>query len=457
MPQFSLDPLQPGSIVSTPTGTPYGGTIYPAGTLVVNPYSASVKPGGKGGKHKKHGKGAGTAPTTGTSPSSGSSSSTASTPTNNGKHGNKGGKGNGNNASTNTVDPNNPLTSAFLTPSQLRDQAANLAALSVPTEQSLRDAAARQQAGLGGLTNALTGTLTGLADRTQAGLAGFGNLYSQLANTAQSSGQSAAAAAGAPTSGVPGGSATMASNLANLAAPSMGYAPAAAVTGAQMQGAVAANLTKALMDRSSTLSADTAKYLQQLQQQEYQKATGQQTIQQNAALLGLKQDTLQASNAYHQGMLQNAADSNQIRLMQLQRQTKNDLLKYGATSLKSLTAAQNRILSQQQSLVGYTDQPVAGMNAYSVQVQDPITQSISSKTVYGPDPASAVKNAGVQITGTPVYTGPQMVKQPPNKQQLVNSLASQLVNASKGTAHPWSMAKAQQWVLSHATSIAQLP
>lgn len=183
--------------------------------------------------------------------------------------------------------PYNPLYSPFKTPADLRKDAAELAALGVGSEDALRATAAQQQAGLSGLTSALTGTLTGIADRAQAGLAGFGNLYTNLANTAQSAGQSAAVAAGAPTSVAPGASATVASNLANLAAPTMGYAPAAAVTGAQMVGAVTANLTKALMDRSSKLSADTAKYLYQLQNDEVQRAISQGTMAQNEARLNL--------------------------------------------------------------------------------------------------------------------------------------------------------------------------
>jgi hypothetical protein len=145
----------------------------------------------------------------------------------------------------------NPLTSSFKTPNELRAEAARLAAMGSASEESLRSSAAQQQAGIGGLTSALTGTLTGIADRTQTGLAGFGSLYSNLAGQAQSAGQSAAAAAGAPTTIAAGASPAVASNLANLAAPTMGYAPAAAVTGAQMQGSVATNLTKALADRAT--------------------------------------------------------------------------------------------------------------------------------------------------------------------------------------------------------------
>jgi hypothetical protein len=217
-------------------------------------------------------------------PSQGAASSGSST---SGQSAGRGRGGNNNNQQSNAPTTYNPLYSEFKTPSELRKEAAELAAMGVGSEDALKSVAAQQQAGLGGLTSALTGTLTGIADRTQAGLAGFGNLYSQLAGQAQSAGQSQAAAAGAPTSIAPGASPTMASNLANLSAPTMGYAPAAAVTGAQMVGAVTANLTKALMDRSSKLSADTAKYLYQLKNDEVQRAISQGTLSQNAARLNM--------------------------------------------------------------------------------------------------------------------------------------------------------------------------
>lgn len=238
----------------------------------------------------------------------------------------------------------NPLTAPFKTPAELRKDAAELAAMGVGSEDALRATAAQQQAGLGGLTSALTGTLTGLADRTQAGLAGFGNLYSQLAGQAQSAGQSQAAAAGAPTSIAPGASPTMASNLANLAAPTMGYAPAAAVTGAQMQGAVTANLTKALMDRSSKLSADTAKYLYQLKSDELQRAISQGTLAQNEARLGLS-----AENQTWDQKMDLAGLNLRQQSLNLQAQTaaakiQKDLASIAGKGAKKIESAKSRIL-----------------------------------------------------------------------------------------------------------------
>ena len=157
--------------------------------------------------------------------------------------------------------------------------------------------------------------------------------------------------------------------------------------------------------------------------------------------------------------MQNTADSNQIKLLQYQRQVKADLMKYGGTSRKPLESAMKRILDQQISLTASSDKPT-GLNTYQVQVIDPITQSLSTKTVYGADAASAVTNtlgAGVQISGQAVPMGPQTISQPPNKTQLVSSLASQLVLASRKTKNPWTMAKATKWILSNSPSIAALP
>ena len=289
--------------------------------------------------------------------------------------------------------------------------------------------------------------------------AGLADIYSQIAAQSQAAGNTAAAAAGGPTGLAAGGNPMVASNAANLNAQTMGLVPAAGFQGNVFSNQASSALTKALVDRATNVSSDTAKYLKQIQDQAYVKATGQQTIAQNAALLGIKQDTLNSQNVYRQGQLQNTADSNQIKLLQYQRQVKADLMKYGGTSRKPLESAMKRILDQQISLTASSDKPT-GLNTYQVQVVDPITQSLSTKTVYGADAASAVTNtlgAGVQISGQAVPMGPQTISQPPNKTQLVSSLASQLVLASRKTKNPWTMAKATKWILANSPSIAALP
>jgi len=353
----------------------------------------------------------------------------------------------------------NPLMTGFDSPQSQNQQAYNLALLSNPTEANLRAQSARQQAGITGLTTALQGRLGQLNTQNIASNAGLADVYSQIAAQSQSAGNTAAAAAGAPVGLAAGGNPMVASNAANLNAQTMGLVPAAGFQGQVFSNQANSALTKALVDRATNVSSDTAKYLKQIQDQAYQKATAQQTIEQNAALLGLKKDTLTSQNAYHQGQLQNAADSNSIKLGQLNRQIKADTLKFGATSTKTLDAAMKRILDQQISLTSSSSKPT-GLNSYQVQVVDPITQSLSTKTVYGPDAASAVTNtlgAGVQISGQAVPMGPQTTSQPPNKTQLVSSLASQLVLASRKTKSPWTMARATKWILANAPSIAALP
>lgn len=353
----------------------------------------------------------------------------------------------------------NPLMTSFDSPQEQARQASSLALLGQPSEAALKAQSAQQQAGIAGLTTALQGRLGQINTQNIASNAGLADVYSQIAAQGQAAGNTAAAAAGGPANLAAGGNPTVASNAANLNAQTMGLVPAAGFQGNVFANQASSALTKALVDRASNVSSDTAKYLQQIQNQAYQKATGQQTIAQNAALLGIKKDTLASQNVYRQGQLQNAADSNQIKLMQYQRQVKADLAKYGGTSRKPLESAMKRILDQQISLTASSDKPT-GLNTYQVQVVDPITQSLSTKTVYGADAASAVTNtlgAGVQISGQAVPMGPQTISQPPNKTQLVSSLASQLVLASRKTNSPWTMAKATKWILANSPSIAALP
>jgi hypothetical protein len=73
--------------------------------------------------------------------------------------------------------------------------------------------------------------------------------------------------------------------MAALGAIPATYAPAAAMRGAMLGGEARAALTKALADRATKISGDTAKYLYQLQQDEMSKAVAQAASAQNAARL----------------------------------------------------------------------------------------------------------------------------------------------------------------------------
>ena len=179
----------------------------------------------------------------------------------------------------------NPLTSSFKTPNEIRAEAARLAALGSVSEESLRTESAAQQRDISGLSTALTGRLAGLGSEYAATLGGLTSQYGQLAGQAQSAGESAAAAAGAPTSIAPGASPTVATTMAALGAVPATYAPAAAMRGAMLGGEARSALTKALADRATKVSSDTAKYLYQLQQDEMSKAVAQSASAQNAARL----------------------------------------------------------------------------------------------------------------------------------------------------------------------------
>jgi hypothetical protein len=171
-----------------------------------------------------------------------------------------------------------------------------MAALGAPSEETLRGEQAREQAGIEGLTNALTGRISGFVGQTGAGLAGLGNLYGNIVGQARTGAESALAAAGAAPGLVSpaGPSEAVASQMANIGGALAGFVPAAATTGAQIAGTSRSNLTKALAERAATISGNTAKYLQQLRDDEYQRAVAQLTVEQNAARLGLSEQKFAA-------------------------------------------------------------------------------------------------------------------------------------------------------------------
>jgi len=192
----------------------------------------------------------------------------------------------------------NPLATPFKTPAQLREEAIRLAELGSPSEASLREEQAREEAGLTALTGALTGALGGVRTAQEAGLQGLGSLYQSIAGGAQQAGQSAAAAAGVgPSTTAAGATPVAVQAFPVLGAAIRGYESVAPVIGAQLLGGSRASLSKSLADRAARISSDTAKYLQQLQGLEYEKAVAQETARQNAARLGLSAEEMQFEQA----------------------------------------------------------------------------------------------------------------------------------------------------------------
>jgi hypothetical protein len=239
----------------------------------------------------------------------------------------------------------NPLTSSFKTPNEIRAEAARLAALGSVSEDSLRTESAAQQRDISGLSTALTGRLAGLGNEYAATLGGLTSQYGQLAGQAQSAGESAAAAAGAPTSIAPGASPTVATTMAALGAIPATYAPAAAMRGAMLGGEARAALTKALADRATKVSSDTAKYLYQLQQDEMSKAVAQSASEQNAARLaqsGAAESWNQQVDVARLGQGQQRID---IQAQRAAAQIEKDLASLGGKSAKKIQSAKDKILT----------------------------------------------------------------------------------------------------------------
>lgn len=244
-----------------------------------------------------------------------------------------------------TTPAYNPFTAPFKTPSELRAEAARLAALGSTSEEALRTQQAQEEAGLTGLTGGLATALRGVSEAQTAGLAGLGSLYQQLGGAAQSAAQSAAAAAGAPIDIAPGTTPTAIAAFPGIGAAVRAYESVAPVIGAQLVGASRANLAKALTQRASQVSSDTAKYLRQLQQEEIDRAIAQTTAQQNIARLGLSEQELGLK-------AQDVAFGQQIDLAKLNlaqqkvaAQIQKDIAKAGKDKRKAIKSAQAKILS----------------------------------------------------------------------------------------------------------------
>jgi len=352
------------------------------------------------------------------------------------------------------ANKNNPLVTPFKTPNEIAAEAERLAGASVASEDSLRQQQALQETGLTGLTTALTNRLSGVSNDYAGMLRGLQGSYNNVSGAATSAGESAMAAAGAPSAPVAGGDPQMASNFAALGAVPATYAGAAQLTGAQLIGGSQAKLQDALIARSNAVSANTAKYLQALQNQEYQKGVAQATISQNNTRLGMA-GTKQAQDfAIAQANLGISQQKVNIALGQLTRQTNADLAKGGNAAKGALRKAQASILADPQSFVAPI-KVATGDHEFLFNIKDSLN-NIKQVKAYGIDAgaAQASLGAGLNIVGQPSDNGARYIDQVPKRGVVLNSTAKALAYASNGSM---TMAQARAWILRNVPTIANLP
>jgi hypothetical protein len=343
--------------------------------------------------------------------------------------------GNNNNQQSNAPAAYNPLNAEFKTPAQLRKEAAELAALSVASEDILRQQQAREEAGLTGLTSALSGRLGDIAAQQTAGLQGFGSLYGRLAGSAQTAGGAALAAAGADPGLAAGANPLVAGQLANLSAPLMGYQPAAEAIGQRLIGASQGALGKALMERSAQLSANTAKYLRDLQDTEIQRAVSQGTLAQNEARLGLTAEENQWERQVDTQRLQQG-------WQRLAQSAANAGAKAGKDKAKAIKNTKAQILADLDQWTGAT--VPTGKFEYTVYFTDPIDGLKKlPKTFVAMSEAEAIEQAKSSVPQNRVDTisaekGEEQLGQP-TAQQIIRQISAQLVNQgmSRRNAQAW--------------------
>jgi len=145
-------------------------------------------------------------------------------------------------------------------------------------------------------------------------------------------------------------------------------------------------LSKALADRASQISENTAKYLQQLQQFEVERAIAQQTAAQNAARLGLSEREFGLKQ-------QQAAFGQQVDLAQLslsQQRLALDIAEanqgFGKDKRKKIASAKTKILENADEwTTGKT-----GNREYKISFLDDLG---SPKTIssFGESPQEAVE------------------------------------------------------------------
>ena len=302
------------------------------------------------------------------------------------------------------AERNNPLLAPYKSPAQLRAEAAELAALSVASEESLRTQQGLQETGLTGLTTALSNRLSGVSNDYAGMLRGLQGSYNTVAGDATSAGETALAAAGAPTSTpVAGANPLMASNFAALGAVPATYAGAAELTGAQLVGGSKAKLQDALIARSNTVSANTAKYLQQLQDTEYSKAIAKVTADQNAARLGIDAEYKAGQLGVAQTNAQTRIDANAIK--RENNKIKLQIANAGGTGKKAIRAAQRGLLGSAGSYVqGVTS--ASGDNTYTVTIKSQLLPyDIKTVPIVATSPEAAREKANKLYKGNPNIDG----------------------------------------------------
>jgi hypothetical protein len=293
----------------------------------------------------------------------------------------------------------NPLLGAYKSPAELRKEAADLAALSVATEDSLRSQQALQESGLTGLSTALGNRLGGLNTEYQATLSGLGNAYGQTAANTAAATNEQLIASGAPSSVAPvGANPALGNTIALLGAVPSQYATTAAATGTQLVGASRAALQKSLTDRANTVSANTAKYLQALRETEYNKAVANVTAEQNAARLGVDSQYKAGMLGVAQSRAETAAEANVIK--RESNAIKAQIAAAGGTGAKAIKAAQKGLLGSADTYVrGFTS--ASGDNTYNVTLKprNP-TGDIKVVPIVAASPEEArTKAAGLYGTG----------------------------------------------------------
>lgn len=354
-----------------------------------------------------------------------------------------------------TTPAYNPFTAPFKTPAELRAEAARLAALGSPTEQSLREQQQREEAGLTGLTTATAGALQNILGETQAGLRAFGDVYGRVGAGVTSAAESALAAAGAPTSVAPTVSeadrARLGSQLAAYSAPLLGLPGAAAATGQRLIGASQANLAKALAQRASQISSDTAKYLRQLQQEEIDRAIAQTTAEQNAARLALSEQGQQFEQQVDMANLGLRGQTVQQGWARIDQQLQQDIAKAGKDRRKKIQSAKDSILENIKDWTG-TQTVSTGEGVYDVTVDMGLTGGgPKAVQVVATSPEAARQIAQNTYQNRPVssviFVRENQIQRAPTAQEIRRTLVARLVNAGM------KRKAATQWVNANVVSV----
>lgn len=337
----------------------------------------------------------------------------------------------------------NPLLAPFKTPNEIRAEAAQLAAMGAPSEATLRQQQAAEEQGITGYTTGLSGRLAGLAAESAAQNRALLGGYQARAAQAQAGGESAVAAAGGPAGMAPSGPSEVTANtLAALGAIPQTYAPAAQLTGAGLVGQSRLNLGQALAKRSGQVSSDTARYLQQLQDREVQRAISQGTLSQNQARLGLQQSQAefgQQMDIAKFGLEQQRTAQGWQRLA---NQAARDASKGKASAGKGLQSAKNSILTNYDKYIGSV--APTGKFEYTIYYTDNsgALQRVP-RTITASNQAEAISQATGMVPSTSAGTlsaeQGNAVLGPPTTQQVIQNVAPILINkgATRAQALKW--------------------